>query len=50
MSDTEKNECCICGTTENLEYGPDPYAQDVNEDDTPVWECGNCRYESVQDI
>jgi hypothetical protein len=42
--------CCHCGTTKNVSFGPDPYNSDVNNDDTPVWECENCRYESAQDI
>jgi len=53
VSDTPREDsliCCVCGTTENLEYGPDPYAEDVNGDDTAVWECFSCRQQSADDI
>jgi hypothetical protein len=43
-------KCCRCGTTTDVSLGPDPYASDVNNDDTPVWECGNCRHESAMDV
>jgi len=47
---TDKETCYRCGTTEDLEYGPDPFAAEMNEDYTPVWECGDCRYESAMDV
>lgn len=31
-------------------FGPDPYASEINLDDTEVWECEGHRYESGQDI
>ena len=50
----KNKECCSCGTTENLEWGPDPYAEDIHNDptrvSTHVWECSHCRYESAMDI
>ena len=42
--------CFRCNTTEDVTYGPDPYDADVNNDSTPVWECGRCRAESAGDI
>jgi hypothetical protein len=43
--------CCIsCGSTSNLEYGPNPYNQDVKGDNTNVWLCNDCCYESSSDI
>lgn len=33
-----------------LEYGPDPYAQELWDDETDVWMCAECRDESAQDI
>ena len=45
-----KKVCCRCGTTENLEYGPEPYNSDINNDQTPVWECKKCRWNSAMDI
>jgi hypothetical protein len=43
-------KCFRCGTVEDLEYGPDPYNGDVNNNPTPVWECGYCREQSAGDI
>lgn len=42
--------CCSCGCTEDLEYGHDPFAEEIGHDDTPVWECVACRYQSAMDI
>ena len=42
--------CCDCGGTENLEYGPDPFAEEIGGNETPVWECSACRHESAMDI
>ncbi len=33
-----------------IEYAPDPYAEEINDDMTPVWECLKCRHESAMDI
>lgn len=33
-----------------VEFAPDPYQSEINDDDTPVWMCENHRYESSQDI
>lgn len=41
---------CSCGATEDVTLGPDPYAEDVNNDSTLVWMCASCRYERAQDI
>lgn len=35
---------------DDIEYGPDPYDEDVGGDDTPVWECDDCRTQSAMDI
>lgn len=47
-------KCIICdcsNTKENpVTKEPDPYQEDVNNDDTEVWECGNCRLESAMEI
>lgn len=42
--------CDRCGTTENLEWGPDPYMEEIHDDNTPVWECATCREQARQDI
>lgn len=34
----------------DITYAPDPYHSDINQDDTPVWECDKCRRESHDDI
>jgi hypothetical protein len=49
-NDPEPNICIHCGTTANLEFGPDPYAMEIHGDETPVWECYYCRYESAMDV
>lgn len=49
--DTDSNPdyqvCCSCGSKTELEFGPDPYAEDIGGDDTPVWECSECRENSA---
>ncbi len=42
--------CAICGAYENLIFGADPFAEEINGDPTPIWECKNCRRESAMDI
>ena len=42
--------CEICGATDNLLWEPDPYAHEINDDDTPVWLCEDCRQELEDDI
>lgn len=42
--------CCDCGGTTDLSYAPDPYNEDINGNDEPVWECDSCRYNSAMDI
>lgn len=57
--------CKICGNTERLHqceecegwfceqhitYAPNPLAEDVYNDDTPVWMCVECRVESTNAI
>lgn len=41
--------CQTCGSL-SASFGPDPYNSDVNDDDTPVWLCGECRHESAMDV
>ena len=42
--------CSHCGGTKDLSFAPDPYSSDVHNDDTPVWECGDCREQSAADV
>ena len=43
---------CGCSNTEKnpVTKGPDPYAYEINDDDTEVWECDRCREDSAMDI
>jgi hypothetical protein len=43
----EDEVCCYCGTTEDVFFGPDPFAEEIYGNDTDVWECADCRYESA---
>ena len=43
-------KCESCGKTRDLQYGPDPYQSEINDDDTPVWLCGECKQEHCDDI
>lgn len=42
--------CNILFTGDKITYGPDPYALDIENDRTNVWECKNCSYERSMDI
>ena len=45
----KKHRCVGCGklfNEEDIQYAPDPYQSDVNDNDDNVWECVGCRYES----
>ncbi len=47
-------KCCSCGcssTKENpVTKDSDPYQSEINDDETEVWECANCRDDSAMDI
>lgn len=44
-------KCPVCHKVkDDIEWGPDPYADDIHNDDTPVWECGDCRKTSADEI
>ena len=47
-----KCEDCGCSNTKEnpVTKGPDPFNDEINDDDTEVWECENCRSESALDI
>lgn len=49
MSESEKHECCDCGSTEDVSFDSNPY-EEVNGDYTKVWMCNECRRQSVQYI
>lgn len=46
----KEEKCVICGTKDNLEFGPDPYALEICDDDTEVWECSKCREQQAEEI
>ncbi len=54
MEKKEKKHICVgCRKKfpeSEIEFAPDPYAEDIGGDKTPVWECRNCRHESAMDI
>ncbi len=43
-------ECENCASTVNVTCGPDPYQLEINDDDTDVWLCANCRQELADGI
>lgn len=62
----KKRKCIECGSTQkphhkcvkcgrwfckkHIEYASDPFASDIHDDHTKVWECEECRYESARAI
>lgn len=48
-----KHKCIACGGYYEEPYiifESDPYADEIHGDNTPVWECRACRYQSCADI
>lgn len=45
-------QVCFClSTPENpLTFAADQYMAEIKNDETKVWECANCRHESLMDI
>ena len=43
-------QCECCGSTINVTFSPDPYEQEINGDDTDVWECEACLRRNAEDI
>jgi len=35
---------------DDVTYEPDPFDEELNDDDTPVYQCKNCREDSLMDI
>lgn len=41
----------FCETPDSpVTFAPDPFRSEVHGDETPIWECKNCRYESGMEI
>jgi len=40
----------MCGGTEDLDFGPDPFDQEILDDDTPVWLCEPCWQDAADEI
>jgi hypothetical protein len=46
-----KRKCVDCGVTgKDVTWGADPYNEDINGDDTPMWMCRSCHNKSAMDI
>lgn len=47
--------CESCGKEydalkDEIAFEPDPFAEEIHGDSTPIWQCSNCAYESSMDI
>lgn len=48
-----KHQCVMCDKwfdEETITFAPDPFSSEINDDDTPVWECDDCREERKDEI
>jgi hypothetical protein len=46
-------KCERCGEAipgRDVEFGADPYNLEIGGDDTPLWQCSECAYQSARDI
>ena len=51
----DQQKCFRCGwvfsiDAEEIWLAPDPFAEEVYGDCTPVWECHTCREESAEEV
>lgn len=50
-SEPAKHRCVDCGCEgDGVTFEPDPYAEEIHYDDTPVWMCDWCRIRSARDV
>lgn len=49
-NEIKEGVCQSCGSTENVTFEADPFMDEIEHDNTPVWLCENCRDESGRDI
>lgn len=52
---SNKVQCVRCkeyfnSSDPDIKFAPDPYQAEINNNDTPVWECEHCREDSAGDI
>lgn len=48
-----KHICCTCRKKyeeTEMVYGPDPFAEEIYGDETPMWLCDDCHEQSRLDI
>lgn len=48
--DAKENQCCKCGKEipkEEQKIDSDPYASEINDDETPHMQCKECDEESI---
>ena len=47
-------KCIACGCSDTkknpVTEDPDPFQSEINDDETIVWECDECRYDSAMAI
>ncbi len=49
----KRHKCIFCKKMfpeSKITFDSDPYAEEINRDKTPVWECYDCRHQSAMDI
>lgn len=49
-TDVSLSVCEYCGSTENIEFAPNPFDVDINADETPQHLCEKCRRIAAEDI
>lgn len=50
IGDKRITKCPSCEEIVLCEYAPSEYASQVHGDETPVWECPECRVRNADDI
>ena len=45
----EVAKCEVCGSTVDVSFDVSAYSE-ISGDETPVWECANCRREIAMDV
>lgn len=53
MEKEKKHICVGCHKKfpeSQIEFAPDPYDEEINGNEKPVWECESCRAESASEI